>query len=111
VTQMDDVTRQNASLVEESAAAAASLQEQAATLAQLVATFNLDQTDAGSGARPAQPARLPSAPEKVVSPAPQRPRQSTQADAPAARAAAKPALRAPGKPAPASADTEEWTEF
>ena len=42
VTQMDDVTRQNASLVEESAAAAASLREQAATLAQLVATFNLD---------------------------------------------------------------------
>ncbi|MGA0583652.1 MAG: methyl-accepting chemotaxis protein, partial [Castellaniella sp.] len=50
VTQMDDVTRQNASLVEESAAAAAGLQEQAATLAQLVATFTLDQTGAGSGA-------------------------------------------------------------
>ncbi|MFC4296907.1 methyl-accepting chemotaxis protein [Castellaniella hirudinis] len=43
VTQMDDVTRQNASLVEESAAAASSLQEQADTLAQLVATFMLDQ--------------------------------------------------------------------
>ncbi|MGX5659248.1 methyl-accepting chemotaxis protein [Castellaniella ginsengisoli] len=41
VTQMDDVTRQNASLVEESAAAAASLQEQADTLARLVATFRL----------------------------------------------------------------------
>ncbi|MGX5659328.1 methyl-accepting chemotaxis protein, partial [Castellaniella ginsengisoli] len=112
--QMDDVTRQNASLVEESAAAAASLQEQADTLARLAATFTLDKADAGSSAqaaRPAQPARLPSAPEKVVSPAPQRPRQSAQVDAPAARAAAKPALRAPGKPAPASADTEEWTEF
>ncbi|MCZ4329753.1 hypothetical protein O4H32_07300, partial [Castellaniella denitrificans] len=60
VTQMDDVTRQNASLVEESAAAAASLQEQAATLAQLVATFTLDQNGAGSGAHaPASaPARL-----------------------------------------------------
>ncbi|HUH39458.1 MAG TPA: methyl-accepting chemotaxis protein [Castellaniella sp.] len=41
VAQMDDVTRQNASLVEESAAAAASLQTQADTLAQLVATFRL----------------------------------------------------------------------
>lgn len=41
VTQMDDVTRQNASLVEESAAAAASLSEQAGTLAQLVGTFRL----------------------------------------------------------------------
>ncbi|WP_323025572.1 methyl-accepting chemotaxis protein [Castellaniella sp.] len=42
VTQMDDVTRQNASLVEESAAAAASLQEQADTLVDLVAFFRLD---------------------------------------------------------------------
>ncbi|CAM5779196.1 methyl-accepting chemotaxis protein [Castellaniella caeni] len=41
ITQMDDVTRQNASLVEESAAAASSLQEQADTLAQLVATFQI----------------------------------------------------------------------
>ncbi|WP_298017569.1 methyl-accepting chemotaxis protein [uncultured Castellaniella sp.] len=41
ITQMDDVTRQNASLVEESAAAAASLQQQADTLADLVATFRL----------------------------------------------------------------------
>ncbi|NYT66261.1 MCP four helix bundle domain-containing protein [Alcaligenaceae bacterium] len=41
VTQMDDVTRQNASLVEQSAAAARSLQEQADTLVRLVATFNL----------------------------------------------------------------------
>ncbi|MGE4451185.1 MAG: hypothetical protein AB7E22_07280, partial [Castellaniella sp.] len=130
VTQMDDVTRQNASLVEESAAAASSLQAQADTLARLVATFTLNQAgapgtgantraQAGTGApgaeagtaRPAQPARLPSAPEKVVSPAPQRPRQSPQADAAAPRAAAKPALRAPGRPAPASADTGEWTEF
>ncbi|MGX5659891.1 hypothetical protein ACWKWV_09235, partial [Castellaniella ginsengisoli] len=50
-------TRQNASLVEESAAAAASLQEQADTLARLAATFTLDKADAGSGA-PA-PARAP----------------------------------------------------
>ncbi|WP_368642017.1 methyl-accepting chemotaxis protein [Castellaniella ginsengisoli] len=42
ITQMDDVTRQNASLVEESAAAAGSLQEQADTLVDLVAFFRLD---------------------------------------------------------------------
>lgn len=41
VMQMDDVTRQNASLVEESAAAAASLQSQAHTLERLVETFRL----------------------------------------------------------------------
>lgn len=44
VTQMDDVTRQNASLVDESAAAAASLKDQADTLASLVATFKLNTT-------------------------------------------------------------------
>ncbi len=43
LTQMDDVTRQNASLVEESAAAAASLQAQADTLVDLVAFFHLDE--------------------------------------------------------------------
>jgi len=41
ITQMDDVTRQNASLVEESATAAASLKEQADGLSKLVATFRL----------------------------------------------------------------------
>ena len=45
VTQMDDVTRQNASLVEESAAAASSLQEQADTLVDLVAFFHLDSSE------------------------------------------------------------------
>ncbi|WP_368648287.1 methyl-accepting chemotaxis protein [Castellaniella ginsengisoli] len=107
ITQMDDVTRQNASLVEESAAAAGSLQEQADTLARLASTFTLSR-DAAQAPRPG---RLPSAPEKVVSPAPQAPRRSAQAAAPAARAAAKPALRAPGRPAPASAGDEEWIDF
>ncbi|WP_448152429.1 methyl-accepting chemotaxis protein [Castellaniella caeni] len=49
VTQMDDVTHQNASLVEESAAAAASLQEQARALSALVGTFKLPE-DAGQAA-------------------------------------------------------------
>jgi methyl-accepting chemotaxis protein len=42
VSQMDQVTQQNASLVEEAAAAAESMQEQAARLAQVVAVFKLD---------------------------------------------------------------------
>ncbi|WP_322998704.1 methyl-accepting chemotaxis protein [Castellaniella sp.] len=46
MTQMDGVTRQNASLVEASAAAAGSLRQQADTLADLVATFTLDDADA-----------------------------------------------------------------
>ena len=42
ITQMDSVTQQNAALVEEAAAASASMQEQAAKLSQLVSVFRLD---------------------------------------------------------------------
>ncbi|WP_229414991.1 methyl-accepting chemotaxis protein, partial [Massilia aurea] len=42
ITQMDSVTQQNAALVEEAAAAAASLEDQAATLARLVSVFKVD---------------------------------------------------------------------
>ena len=41
ITEMDSVTQQNAALVEQAAAAAGSMQEQAATLASLVARFKL----------------------------------------------------------------------
>ena len=41
VTEMDRVTQQNASLVEESAAAAASLEEQASRLSQAVSVFRI----------------------------------------------------------------------
>lgn len=41
VAEMDGVTQQNASLVQESAAAAASLEEQARQLTEAVAVFNL----------------------------------------------------------------------
>jgi methyl-accepting chemotaxis protein len=41
ITNMDDATQQNAALVEQAAAAAQSLQDQAATLAQVVSVFKL----------------------------------------------------------------------
>jgi len=41
VTQLDQMTQQNAALVEESAAAAESLKDQAARLAHVVAVFRL----------------------------------------------------------------------
>ena len=46
VSQMDQVTQQNAALVEEAAAASDAMQQQAARLAQLVASFRLSGTDA-----------------------------------------------------------------
>ena len=49
VTQLDQMTQQNAALVEESAAAAESLREQARKLASMVATFRLHQAEHVAG--------------------------------------------------------------
>jgi len=58
VTQMDQVTQENAALVEEAAAASDALREQAQALAGLVATFRLDERDeAASPAATGAPAR------------------------------------------------------
>ncbi|VTU21000.1 methyl-accepting chemotaxis protein [Variovorax sp. RA8] len=43
ITQMDQVTQQNAALVEEAAAAASSLQDQAGKLSEVVGVFRLDE--------------------------------------------------------------------
>jgi methyl-accepting chemotaxis protein len=43
ITQMDDVTQQNAALVERAAEAAQSLRDQAGKLVQLVDVFKLDE--------------------------------------------------------------------
>jgi methyl-accepting chemotaxis protein len=51
VTQMDQVTQQNAALVEQNAATAKSLEEQAAAMRERVAVFEID--DGGHGARTA----------------------------------------------------------
>jgi methyl-accepting chemotaxis protein len=42
ITQMDDVTQQNAALVEQTAAASATLQEQAQSLVESMSIFKLD---------------------------------------------------------------------
>ncbi|MRW83012.1 HAMP domain-containing protein [Pseudoduganella sp. FT26W] len=47
ITDMDDVTQQNAALVEEAAAAAAAMQDQARELAELVGSFKLEPQQAG----------------------------------------------------------------
>jgi methyl-accepting chemotaxis protein len=62
ISQMDNVTQQNAALVEEAAAAAASLQEQAASQANVVSVFKLDdRATAMAIAAPPPTARLPAA--------------------------------------------------
>jgi methyl-accepting chemotaxis protein len=92
VSQLDQVTQQNAALVEESAAAE-SLKVQAAQLAQAVAFFRLDARDAA----------------QVPAPAP-----TPAAVMPARPAAPKPAPRPPKperKPAAAAESTDEWASF
>jgi methyl-accepting chemotaxis protein-1 (serine sensor receptor) len=74
VTQLDQVTQQNAALVEESAAAAASLREQADKLARAIAVFRLSQDQATAAItaarRSSQAARPVSKPPAAGRPAP-----------------------------------------
>jgi methyl-accepting chemotaxis protein len=86
VTQMDEVTQQNAALVEEAAAAAESLEEQAETLAQTVAQFRME-SDIRS---PVQ--RRPSS-LAVVKPKP------------------APQMKASVASAPRKQEDDEWVEF
>ena len=92
VVQLDQMTQQNAALVEESAAAAESLREQSARMAEAISVFKLG----GAVHRPAAPVSRPSAP------VPAAPRLAAK---PAAKSAAKPAARptAVAKPEPAPA--------
>ncbi|MBY0556092.1 MAG: hypothetical protein K2P77_02675, partial [Burkholderiaceae bacterium] len=58
VAEMDNVTQQNAALVEQAAAASQAMQEQAAKLAQMVAVFRIAGSQQNSGAaRKALPRR------------------------------------------------------
>jgi methyl-accepting chemotaxis protein len=92
VTQLDQVTQQNAALVEESAAAAESLRHQAEVMAQAVAVFRLE----GELAAAASIAQASSAPRGV-------------------RPATSPIATPRTKPAPALAHTEatgdDWAQF
>ncbi|VXB47662.1 methyl-accepting chemotaxis protein [Massilia sp. 9I] len=90
ISQMDQVTQQNASLVEEAAAAAESLQDQAGKLAQLVSVFKLDAR--------AEVARSSVAPIARSAPA-------TRLAAPAKAQAARAAVRS------TTVRDEEWETF
>ncbi|MYN25574.1 methyl-accepting chemotaxis protein [Duganella levis] len=105
ITQMDQVTQQNAALVEEAAAAAESMQEQSAKLADVVSVFKLDTSYSSSA-----PA-LPRAPARAAT----LPRRTPAVAAPVKRAA--PAVGAASAPAPAAprkavtTGESDWEEF
>jgi methyl-accepting chemotaxis protein I, serine sensor receptor len=115
VTQMDEVTQQNAALVEEAAAAASSLEDQAGKLRTAVAVFQLD--DGGYKApqraapkRASTPVRAmtsrKAAPAAAVTKAPAAP-------APAAAPSAAAPARAPAKAVAAASagGDQDWETF
>ena len=117
VGQMDTVTQQNAALVEQAAAAAASLQEQAAGLAEVVSVFRIDEAYAPRTQQIAA-RRTASAPASAAAIGSVRATRPATANAGASRAVAvKPGpagkaapARAPAKQMAAAA-SDEWEEF
>jgi methyl-accepting chemotaxis protein-1 (serine sensor receptor) len=91
IAQMDQVTQQNAALVEEAAAAAESLQDQAGHLSQVVGVFQLD------GMRAA------------AAPAPMAARSAPPAAARRAALAAPTSARRTGQTG--AADSDEWEAY
>ena len=91
ITQMDEMTQQNAALVEEAAASSKSMEEQAEALQRLMGFFKVE---GGAATAALAPAKRP-------------------ASRPAARPAPAKKLAAPKKaaPAPAKGGDEEWEEF
>ncbi|NVD71284.1 MCP four helix bundle domain-containing protein [Duganella sp. BJB1802] len=98
ITQMDQVTQQNAALVEEAAAAAESMQEQSAKLAEVVGVFKLDASQMAMQSRALPPVR------PRVAPPPRRP-------APAVAAQPRKALAAAPKPKAVASSESDWEEF
>ena len=107
VTQLDQVTQQNAALVEESAAAAESMKAQAHKLAQSVSVFRLSQAQAHEVIAQAQSAARSGAAR--VEPRVE-PRAKAAPAAKPARAAA-PAARRPAAVTPAADAGGDWKEF
>jgi methyl-accepting chemotaxis protein len=101
INQLDQMTLQNAALVEQSAAAASSMKDQAQRLAQVVSKFKLD----GSFARPAKAEqRTVSRPTPLPKPAPKAFPKLATTPLPQSKPLPRP------KPAP-KAEEEEWETF
>jgi methyl-accepting chemotaxis protein len=96
ITMMDDVTQQNAALVEEASAAAQALTEQASNLTQLISRYRVGEGAADEAQAPARPAPA------VERRAPTRPMTGKK------RPVAVPA--APAR-ANGAAAAEEWKDF
>ncbi|MFZ6862063.1 methyl-accepting chemotaxis protein [Undibacterium sp. Ji67W] len=106
VMEMDSMTQQNAALVEEAAAAAASLQEQAQRLSQVVSVFKLDRAHEMESHQ--QVARAVTKPVAKAAP-------SAKASKPSTKVLPKPAsaskTQEAKKTAPQTGGADDWEEF
>ncbi|CAB3931990.1 methyl-accepting chemotaxis protein [Achromobacter insolitus] len=110
VSQMDEVTQQNAALVEEAAAAAGSLQEQAQRLAEAVSVFKINAGEVieVSAQQLAAQRSAPRMPASSATAAGQAPAEAAKPESPkpaesAAQAAPAPRLTQVARPKPAAA--------
>jgi methyl-accepting chemotaxis protein len=110
ITMMDEVTQQNAALVEEASAAAQALSEQAGKLSQMIARYRVGEGSADEAPRAAalrpEARTAPAAAVRVERRSPTRPMTGKKRPPPAA--AGSPAR--PARPAPAAGE-EQWKEF
>jgi methyl-accepting chemotaxis protein len=120
VNHLDQMTQQNAALVEESAASAGSLKDQAARLAQAVAVFRIERGSSFGGSSEAKPVAAAPKPAVVVKPVAHAPAPApTPAPSPIARPAPVVAAAPVAKPAPAlataaaasKAPSDDWETF
>ena len=117
IIEMDGMTQQNAALVEQAAAAAQSLQDQAAELSNVVSVFTLVEGEqrvasvaAPASAAAAVPAPVaPRKPATALRPVKSLARKSVAAEP--ATAAAPKATPAPKRAAAAATSNDEWEEF
>ncbi|MHA4867369.1 methyl-accepting chemotaxis protein [Duganella sp. PWIR1] len=109
ITQMDQVTQQNAALVEQAAAAAASMQEQAMRLADVASSFKLGNEGVhGALSAPAPRAKLPAAPRPAPAPAARKP--APKLAGASAGNGGRTTASAGSKPATVGGD-KDWEEF
>jgi methyl-accepting chemotaxis protein len=123
VVQLDQMTQQNAALVEESAAAAESLKEQAQRLVEAVAVFRVAGAAGVAGSEPKQapaprPAQAPTSQARPAAASAPKPAAGSRPAPPNARPAAASARRPTPTPAPApppksspAASEGDWETF
>ena len=124
IVQMDEVTQQNAALVEQAAAAAQSLQEQSVRLSETVGVFKLSSNDAPRAQatrkplapRPATTARPAARTGQAAAPAATSPAAATAATAtppalPAASTKASNKASAKAGSKAVTADDGDWEQF